>query len=567
VGHVNDALMPALGERIGGRWALAIHKWLITFFLLPLLAAGYTKNIGDPRSVVFWMLFALIGLALVGCTDMILDRTLFRNRRHTPVPAWWVAANSAWGGLLIGTCAWIGGSFGGVHDSAQMAIRIPSLVLLGGMWGVLLTLLLEYRERATKLRGDHIDQMVQLELMKAQQSVIVEDVIRAVRNETDQEIGRIRELVQNLDVFTASGASAVLRSSARDAIGPLSRQLWASAKDSYPKVGLWSVVKHSVHSQPFRPWDLAILTVCLSLVDRVSRIGIQRGVIVTSVIVVIVVVELSGANSAMRRCENNRSRIFLGSIVIVEIQTILVVIWERQMMSEPVSFPEIVVSVLASLFLIFLTVGLRSLDLLRGEVARFAIESVEGKRIESITRDRQISAAVREMARDLHGSVQTRLISCALALEIAAEAGDSESGNAALLEARRILEPHVDGGKDAAMTIEGEVARKIDVWKMLCNCTTLIDVHAHSSECANRVGRVVEEGITNAVRHGEASVVAIDIRQDSSGVRVRLVDNGLGPTLGSPGLGSAILDQATGGNWSLAAGSSGAVLTAVVPNN
>ena len=565
--HVIDDSMPSLSERIGGRWALSTHKWLITLFLLPLLAAGYTQNIGDVRSVLLWGLSSFFGLVLVGCCDVLLDRSLFRNRRITPVPAWWVAANSAWGGFLIGVSTWLGGSLGGAQDSAQLGIRIPSLVLLGAMWGVMVTLLLEYRERATRWRSLHIDQMVQLELMKAQQGVIVEEVVQAVRNETDQEIGRIRDLVQNLDLFSASEASAILRSSAKDAIAPLSRQLWTSARESYPKIGLLNIVTHSIRSQPFRPWDLALLTVCLSLYDRVSRIGIQRGLIVTSLIVLIVIVQFSFANSLMSQYEHIRSRIFLMTIVIVEVQTVLVVMWERQMMSETSNYAEIVVSVFASLFLIFLTVGLRSLDLLQGEVARFVMTSMEGERIESMARDRQISAAVREMARELHGSVQTRLVSCALALDRAAEAGDSESVNAALLEARRILDPQVVPGPDAIMTIESEVARKIDVWKMLCDCSTTINVGEQSSECANRVGRVVEEGITNAVRHGGATAVSIDIGLDERGICVRIVDNGLGPTLGSPGLGSAILDHATGGNWSLTTGSSGAILTAVVPNN
>lgn len=558
---------PSLSERIGGRWALSFRKWLITLFLLPLLAAGYTQNIGDTRSVLLWAVSSFIGLVLVGCFDVLLDRTLFSDRRARPVPAWWVALNSALGGLFIGSCVWLGGTLGGANDTDQLAVRIPGLVLLGAMWGVMLTLLLDYRERANAWRSRHIDLMVQMELMKAQQNAIVEDVIQAVRDETDQEIDRIRELVGKLDFVSASEASAVLRSSAKDAIAPLSRQLWASAKDSYPRIGLWNVLKHAVHSQPFRPVDLAVLTVCLSLFDRISRIGVGRGFAVTSLIVLIVLVQLNRANQLMERFAEVRSRIFVSTIVVVELQTIAVVVWERNMVSETVNYGEVAVSVMASLFLIFLTVGLRSLDLLRGEVTRFVASNMEGERIESIARDRQISTAVREMARDLHGSVQTRLVSCALALEKAAEAGDSESGNAALLEARRILEPSGVQAVNVAMSIPVEVARKVDVWNLLCECTTRIDVGTHSSECANRVGRVVEEAITNAVRHGGATAVDIDIRQQDDDVLVRVSDNGIGPTHGAHGLGSAILDHATEGQWGLDAVDTGAVLTAVVPNN
>jgi signal transduction histidine kinase len=544
-----------------------LRKWVITLCLLPLLAAAYTKNIGDTRSVMLWVSFSFVGLLLVGAIDAVLHRTLFRNRREHPVPAWWVGLDSVVGGLIIGVCAWWGASLGNANDPSQLAARIPSIALLGGLWGVFLTLLLDYRERASRARNLFIDEMVQFELMKAQQSVIVEEVIQAVRKETVQEIDRIRGVMSNLESLPVGEAAAVLRSSAKDAIGPLSKQLWMSVKDSYPRVRLWNVLSHAVRTQPFRPLALAALTLCLSFADRVSRIGVTRGIVVTALVVLLIIPELSFANFLMRRFPALHSRIFLASLLIVEIQTIWVVIWEKRIVDAPVDPAEIGVSVLASLFIIFLTVGLQSFDLLRGEVTRFVRGSVEDERIQLMARDRQIGAAVREMARELHGSVQTRLVSCALALDMAAEAGDSGSMNAALLEARRILEPDERQVPGTVVSIESEVLRKVDVWKLLCACTTAIDVASHTSECASRVGRVVEEAITNAVRHGGATAVEIEIRQHGKDVQVRVADDGRGPANGEQGLGSAILDHATEGRWVLEAGDTGAVLTAMVPNN
>ena len=562
-----DGQTPSLAERIGGRWAIALRKWVITLCLLPLLAAGYTKNIGDTKSVMLWVSFSFGGLVIAGAVDAMLHRTLFRHRREHPVPAWWVVLDSIIGGLIVGVCAWWGGTLGNANDPAQLAVRIPSLVLLGGLWGVFLTLLLDYRERASVARNLLIDEMVQFELMKAQQSVIVEEVIQTVREETVQEIDRIRGAMSDLEFLTVGEAAAILRSSAKDAIAPLSRQLWMSVKDSYPRVRLWSVLSHAVKTQPFRPLALAVLTLCLSFVDRVSRIGVTRGIVVTALIVFLIIPELSLANFLMRRFPNLHSRIFLASLLVIEIQTIRVVIWEKQVVDAPVDYAEIVVSVMASLFIIFLTVGLQSFDLLRGEVTRFVRDSVEEERIQLMARDRQIGAAVREMARELHGNVQTRLVSCALALDLAAEAGDSESMNAALLEARRILEPEEHLVPGTVISIESEVARKVEVWKLLCACATRIDVASQTPECASRVGRVVEEAITNAVRHGGATAVDIEIRQQGDGVYVRVTDDGRGPANGDRGLGSAILDHATEARWVLEAGDHGAVLTAMVPNN
>ena len=65
------------------------------------------------------------------------------------------------------------------------------------------------------------------------------------------------------------------------------------------------------------------------------------------------------------------------------------------------------------------------------------------------------------------------------------------------------------------------------------------------------MGRVVEEGLTNAIRHGQATVIRVSVGVEAAGVAVVVADDGVGPGAVTAGLGSALLDQATGGAWSL----------------
>lgn len=553
---------PSLTERIGGRWSISKQKWLTTFFLMPLLAAGYTKNLGDSHSVLLWSCCAFGGLFLVGGIDFVLGRTLFQHRHVVPVPAWWVVVDSAFGGFLIGTCAWIGGWWGGVYDPTQMAIRIPGLMLLGAVWGVLVTLILDFRERTSNSREKYIDEMVYLELAKVQQSAIVAEAVQAVQDETEKEINLIKDVLENISV---NEASAILRISASDAIQPMSRRLWELARNSYPTLRVRDVVSHSMRHQPFQPVGLAMLTVALSVVDRMDRIGQLRGLIVTLLIALGVVMQLSLANRALSRWPAHHRAIFIGVVTMVEIQTCAIVVWERRVMSLPVSYAEIVVSVMASLFLIFLSVGIRSFDLLSGEDIRYAKLGLETERISSIARDRQIGNALRDMARNLHGSVQTRLVSCAIALDLAAQANDGESANAALLEARRALNEATVVQESATRSIADEVHRKVAVWNGLCECTVHVDADAGTPSVAEQIGLVVEEGMTNAVRHGAATAVEVVVTHQSDGsIIVTVTDNGCGPLGGKSGVGSAIIDMATGGDWSLRALELGAVLTARV---
>jgi signal transduction histidine kinase len=562
---VIDEVRPSFGARIGGRWAIALQKWVVTLFLMPLLAAGYTKDLGNTKDMFLWMCFALAGLCIVGTCDFLLDRTLFRRRREHPVSPWWVVVNSAAGGFFIGCSAWLGGSLVGVSNSTQMAIRIPGLTLLGASWGVLISLVLDYLDRANTSRRRHIDQMVQLELIKVQQSAIVDEVIQSVRDETNLEIARIRDLMSEIADLPSSEASAAMRASAVRAIQPLSKKLWESAKNSYPTLRMRDVFIHAVSKQPFRPWLLAALTVALTIVDRISRLGLLTGVVVTILIALGVVVQLPIANNLMLGFPHHHVRIFVGAIFFIEIQTVALVVWERRLMGEPISYAEIVLSVAASVFLIFLSTALRSFDLVSGEVARFAVQGVEAERISSIARDQQISAAVREMAQVLHGTVQTRLVACAMALDLAAQAGDGESANAALLEARRVLSmAPIEAAKDGT-SLGKEIQRKAEVWTGLCVCKVRIDECEVTPDMIDRIGLIVEEGISNAVRHGGATEIDISVSLTAeNAVEVLVTDNGRGLANGSMGVGSAIIENASGGHWNLRARDRGCILSAQI---
>jgi signal transduction histidine kinase len=79
------------------------------------------------------------------------------------------------------------------------------------------------------------------------------------------------------------------------------------------------------------------------------------------------------------------------------------------------------------------------------------------------------------------------------------------------------------------------------------------------------IGRIVEEGISNAIRHGKATSIDISVtRVDELTVRVEVLDNGHGPQGGKASVGSAFVQQASSGRWSLTACSSGSQLEALV---
>ena len=81
-----------------------------------------------------------------------------------------------------------------------------------------------------------------------------------------------------------------------------------------------------------------------------------------------------------------------------------------------------------------------------------------------------------------------------------------------------------------------------------------------------RIDNVLQECLANAAIHGAATEATVRIVVEDHDVIVEVTDDGTGVGGGKPGLGSAVLNEATGGQWSIASvPTGGAQVRAVVP--
>ena len=161
--------------------------------------------------------------------------------------------------------------------------------------------------------------------------------------------------------------------------------------------------------------------------------------------------------------------------------------------------------------------------------------------------------------------MQTKLIATAIAGEQAIASGDRTALERALEEARSVLED-LGAAERPVGAIADEVAFKAALWNGLCDIRLRVGELAGARADAEGVGRVVEEGIANAVRHGGATRVEVAVRAVLDGsVEVVVEDDGTGLASDVTGTGSAILDAVTGGAWERSSGERGCRLTARVP--
>lgn len=152
-------------------------------------------------------------------------------------------------------------------------------------------------------------------------------------------------------------------------------------------------------------------------------------------------------------------------------------------------------------------------------------------------------------------------MSAAVAIKRAATNRDAVAFQVALGEAQQILNANSFTEDDRETSLADEVQRKVSLWSGLCKVEVTIDssVSDIRGRTARDVGRVVEEGLSNAILHGGATSIAISMAIENGTIIVIVNDNGCGPQRGERGLGSAVLDGLSD-SWELSAVPSGSRL-------
>ena len=174
----------------------------------------------------------------------------------------------------------------------------------------------------------------------------------------------------------------------------------------------------------------------------------------------------------------------------------------------------------------------------------------------------------RELALYLHGTVQAGLVASAYTIQDAVNRGDSEALEEAIADARASI---ARVGQDAGeVTVHDLVSLRTAIterWDGAIAITWNLPTDEPAATVMTRIDNVIQECLANASIHGAASEATVRIALDDEQVIVEITDNGRGVGTGKPGLGSAILTEATHGQWSIASVPDGGAQVRAVVNH
>ena len=565
----------SVAHRLGGRWALSLVGFLIV--ALGIVASIFvgeesaTRSLGEAAQ---WFVVCLVGIAVYGVLLLIFDRwTPYRDRCTTPIPLPTLVIGTVVIGTVIALSLGLSAEWMGLESAQTLPLRIAGLVLIGSGFGWGLTLLLDEIDRSRQARTRLIERQVSAELASLQQTLLIEELRLELQGEVDARLReaqedlarRLHELTTTPEGVASTDTSLALRTLAEETVRPLSTQLWSTAARQYPRIKWSRVLVNTIRHEPLRPVLLAVVHVLGTALQTINRFGTTSGLLMLAMTVLTIFIVCLPANALMRRYPAWHGRIFVVAVVILEVQIVPLVLWRESLVPGSGTVAWAITQVAAGVLIILLTSGFGSWQQQRRATQRTYLQDLDQELVITLARSRAVAELARELSRTLHGTVQSKIVACAMVSEQAIESGNVEQLKDALEQAQRVLVSSREQEK-APVGAVAEVRRKVALWDELCAIDVQIDAGIDDSTgSGERVGRVVEEGLANAIRHGGATAISVTLKSVDGGICIVIDDDGVGPPSALvPGLGSTVLDQATGGRWSLTALPHGARLEAIV---
>jgi hypothetical protein len=157
----------------------------------------------------------------------------------------------------------------------------------------------------------------------------------------------------------------------------------------------------------------------------------------------------------------------------------------------------------------------------------------------------------------IHGKILTRLAATSLKLETAAKQGDVKTFNATLESLLSLLSAPDAEFDQEATDLQTELENRLDPWLGLLDINLKMDQNLKSirSSRVRDIGEVIEELISNSIRHGKAKEIALTIaRLDERNIQIIAIDNAsVAPQEAArrTGLGTRIFNLASDRRWSL----------------
>lgn len=545
---------------IGGESAFNYPLALACTPLLIIPVALNESKDGEFRNFLQWIGSAAIATSIAGLLMIFIDKTLFRNRRIKPVPNWWIFALGAFLGFVKGGVTGLIGKslfhipyitlnavlIRSINAGAIGTLFIPIIALASYSWHVLgdaRKLTIADLEAIELLLGADIDPQYQHQLVNA-----AKERLNAAKKEFNERfIMRKVQSTNEVAQYLRELSNSVVRKLSREISDRPKRSAFTGTQFAelvrlVPETILWvapwfvtysGVVSIHIFLNAYGLWlGLLLFTIHLSLLQlsmwviyRLLRRGAPKNLQVLVIPLLIITLEAWALNCVQS--------ILYGKPVDISP-------WLNNAILNFTSFCLICSAG------IYLSTQLNYIQFLQSEYSK--------KYTEIMRRDQSQQLISTRLARYLHGTLQTRLITSAYRIgKLRGGVNDDELPTELML----VLD-HFDLPDNLGVTVEvknfqDQINSVLEDWHSLLTVSLYMQTtsRAYPPEVKSDVCDIINEALNNALRHGNATSIQIDITDAEDVLIIRCEDNGAGPEIIEPGLGSELFSGATSGYWKL----------------
>jgi len=499
--------------------------------------------------------------------------TFMRNRAITPIPLWLYFSFYMTAGFIYAAGMEISDAILGVDALVPWPIRFLFAGITTVGWGVIVSQILEAQDRFRTTREELLAESVELEVISLRESVAVQQIRSRVDEQVRTDLTQGRERLQSILGERAATAmlgtyprsdleiATILRETAQGSVRDLSHRLYEEAESEYPRPRVAGILRQFLSQPRFLPLATAAL-IGLGLPGASIRaVGPTLAPFAVLAMCSLVFAILLLANRAIGATPRFRHVIYVLCLIAVNGLILVFDLLPADVAAPEAEAASIIIGVSTALIAASLVAAIgrvraRVLESLRDDVAQ--------QHITAAAYHQELASTLAETARALHGSVQTRLIVCAGAIESASRHDDQAAIDEAISEALDVLD-HDRQISQYSGHVEADLAEVAAPWSPMCEIIVSIEDQVASLDARPDIPLIVEEALANAYRHGHAEHIDVKVARSERGVTVIVTDDGCGLTDGEPGLGMALIARLTQGNFSLDNRDGGTQLIAHLP--
>jgi signal transduction histidine kinase len=570
---------------LGGKWSIS---GIVMFYAFPILLFAVPVNENGFASWwIFWRWTMVSFLTLIPFFILyfVVGITIFKDREKNPLPSYYLFILGFFLGFTRGaTLSWIADGLNMVNLDGRTfseyfwinSLHYGVLTMLSlPFWALIAAAIELYSEDRKALISDLMFNQSQ----RAESAAVIKSLRSSMTRKVDENL---LEVIEDAHIYLDNKGKALeqnwelmavrLRKAALDTIRPFSHQLHRAGEEKQYKAKLPELLRFVTGN--FRvdvSWVLlAYLVIYLPsiLLNSPFTFGLAnvafRCILIFVGIKFLLLLKRVGALKYFLAFFIALSLLAVGFGFIVSATD---QIFQLNRDSYYSLFAE-------SISLIFLTLTMGLINTFvygQHAEAEFLEQQLSKEKLEAMLLKREEERLSRELAKYLHGTIQSRLMASAMAIEKAGRKGDKAALKKELAQAYASLRvPSAQYFAAPADSFQEEVTQAVNKWNNLLNIKTVIDkkIKDVDSTKAQEIGNAINEGLSNAFRHGGATNVKINVKQNSYGLKIEIIDDGDGPTGGKGGLGSEWFNAIAGSSWSLKKNprAKGSILELNIPN-